>query len=417
MKITDVKALVLDDVMQHAIIIQINTDEGISGYGEVMGGPIDRAKWIKARIQGELKRYIVNQDPTDVERVMVRIRHHGGYKPLGRLVSGIENALWDIAGKSAGVPVYKLLGGKVRDEVRIYCDCGSGIPLEPGGPIVYTPEAYAENAKRRIKTLGPLGFTLLKFDIGFHGRQLMSVPGGALRDIGRFPGQYTETGHVTEVGLKVEIDSVKAIKEVIGDEIGICLDCGPGQSLPEAKRLAKALEPFNVRWAEDLLQGTQTPGIGEYTDAETYRLLTQSTSTPTLTGEHVYLRYGFMELIQKRAVSVVAPDIMDVGGIAEAKWIAEFADLYGVLIAPHCNGMGISFLCNVHAGAAMPKNFIAFEWHRADDSAWADIIEYTDKPIIKDGSAKPPTKPGLGFELDEKKVRKYLAEGEKYFSE
>ncbi len=415
MQITDVQALVLDEVMQHAILVRVDTDAGICGYGEVMGGPLDRARWFKARIQGELKRYILQQDPTDVERVMIRLRHHGGYKPLGRLVSGIENALWDIAGKAAGVPVYKLLGGKVRDEVRIYCDCGAGIPLEPEGPEVYTPKAYEANARQRLQALRPYGFSLLKFDIGFHGRQLMSVPGGALPDVGRFPGQYTETGHVTEVGFKVEVESVQAIKDVLGDEVGLCLDCGPGQSLPEAKRLAQALEPFNVRWAEDLLQGTQTPGLGEYTDAEAYRRLTQSTSTPTLTGEHVYLRYGFQEIIQKRAVSVVAPDIMDVGGIAEALWIAEFADLYGVLIAPHCNGMGISFLCNVHAGAAMPKNFIAFEWHRADDPAWADVIAAPDRPHISDGTTTPPTKPGLGFELDEQQVRKHLSDGETYF--
>ncbi|MHA2393781.1 MAG: mandelate racemase/muconate lactonizing enzyme family protein [Promethearchaeota archaeon] len=417
MKISGIDALVLDEVMHHAIIVQVETDEGINGYGEVMGGPIDRAKWIKHRIIGELERYVIDQDPTNVERVMLRLRHHGGYKPLGRLVSGIENALWDIAGKAAGLPVYKLLGGKIRDKVRIYCDCGSGVPMEPGGPLEYTPEAYGENARRRVKELKPYGFSLLKFDIGYHGKQLVSVPGASLPDIGAFPGQYCETGHVTELGLKTEVESVKAVKEVIGEEIGLCLDCGPGQSIPAAIRLAKALEPYNVMWAEDLLQGTQTPGIGEYTDAEAYKILTRSTSTPTLTGEHVYLRYGFMDLIQKRAISIVAPDIMDVGGLAEIKWIAEFAEIFGVLIAPHCNGLVISFMCNVHAAAAMPKNFIAFEWHRIDDPQWADTIKSLEGPFIKNGFAIPPNKPGLGFELNEKNVRKHLAEGETYFGE
>ena len=417
MKISGIEALVLDDDMHHAIIVRVDTDEGISGYGEVMGGPIDRAKWIKDRIGGELERYVIDQDPTDVERVMLRIRHHGGYKPLGRTISGIENALWDIAGKAAGVPVYKLLGGKVRDKVRVYCDCGAGVALDPGGPVEYTPEAYGENARRRVKELRPYGFSLMKFDIGYHGKQLVSVPGAHMPDIGSFPGQYSETGHVTEFGQRTMVESVKAVKDVIGEEIGLCLDCGPGQSIPAAIRLAKALEPLNVMWAEDLIQGTQTPGIGEYTDAEAYRILTRSTSTPTLTGEHVYLRYGFMDIIQKRAISVVAPDIMDVGGLAETKWIAEFADIFGVLIAPHCNGNVISFMCNVHAAAAMPKNFIAFEWHRVDDPKWADTVKGLDEPLIKDGFAVPPSKPGLGFELDEKNVRKHLAKGETYFGE
>ena len=395
MKIVDLKATVLDDAMHNAIIVRVDTDEGISGYGEAHG--------LKEPILN-LKHFIIGEDPTDVERVMLKIRHRGGYKPWGSAVSAVEMALWDIAGKAAGLPVYKLLGGKVRDRVRVYCDCGAGVPLEPGGSP-YTPEAYAEKARRRLRL--PQKFTIFKFDIGLHGKQLYSVPGGVLEAEGTYP----DRGHATEVGLKAEIECVKAIKEVLGDKVELALDCGPGQTLPAAIRLAKALEPFNVMWAEDLLQGDYSP----FTDVEAYKILTQSTSTPTLTGEHIYLRYGFRDLIEKRAVSIVAPDVMDVGGIAETKFIAELADLYGVLIAPHSLGLPISFMANVHAAAAMPKNFIAFEFHMADNPWWEDIIKGVEKPLIKDGYAAIPDKPGLGFELNEKEVRKHLAEGEKYF--
>jgi L-alanine-DL-glutamate epimerase-like enolase superfamily enzyme len=397
MKIVDLKAIILDSSMHNKILIRVDTDEGVYGYGEVHG--------LKSAVLN-LKQFIIGEDPTDVERVMLKIRHRGGYKPWGSAVSGIEMALWDIAGKAAGLPVYKLLGGKVRDRARVYCDCGAGVPLEPGGSR-YTPEAYAENARRKLKM--PQGFTIFKFDIGLHGRQLFSVPGGVLEAEGTYP----DRGHATELGLKAEVACVRAIKEVLGDNVGLALDCGPGQTIPAAIRLARALEPFNVMWAEDLLQGDYSP----YTDADAYRMVTQSTSTPTLTGEHIYLRYGFRDLIEKRAVSIVAPDIEDVGGIAEAKLIAEFADLYGVLIAPHSLGTPVIFMANLHAAVAMPKNFIAFEFHMADNPEWEDIVKGLEKPLIKEGHATPPKSPGLGFELDEKTVRKRLAEGEKYFEE
>lgn len=393
MKIVDLKATIIDRIP----VIRIDTDEGIYGYGE--------AHCPKQHVL-DLKPFILGQDPTNVERVMLRIRHRGGFKPWGAGVSAIEMALWDIAGKAAGLPVYRLIGGKIRDRVRVYCDCGSGVPLDPKDPSsAYSPEAYAEKARRRKRL--PEGFTILKFDIGFHGRQLLSVPGGVYEALDMYPSK----GHVTERGLKAEIEIVKALKEVLGDEIGLALDCGPGQSLPAAISLAKALEPFNLLWAEDLLTGDYTP----FTDAEAYRILSTSTSTPILTGEQIYLRNGFRSLIEKNAVDIVAPDICDVGGLAEAKWIAEFADLYGVLIAPHFLGLPIAFMANVHAAAAMPLNFIAFEHHMADVPWWEDLVKGVEKPLIKDGFVRVPDTPGLGIELEEKVVRKHLAEGETYF--
>jgi len=395
MKITDLKAT----VFKNWTIVRVDTDEGVSGLGE--------AHCPKQHVLS-LKPFIVGQDPTNVERVMSKIRHRGGYKPWGAGVSGVEMALWDIAGKAAGLPVYKLLGGKVRDKVRIYLDCGAGVPSEDaprGSAEFYAPESYAENARRKKRL--PEGFTIFKFDIGFHGHQLLSVPGGVYEA----DGSYPDKGHVTERGLKSEIAIVKALKEALGDEVGLALDCGPGQSIPAAISLAKALEPFNLAWAEDLITGDYVP----YTDPEAYRLVSSSTSTPILTGEHIYLRQGFRELISWHAVDIVAPDLCDVGGLAENKWIAEFADLYGVLIAPHLLGAPIAYMANVHAAAAMPRNYIAFEFHSLEDPEWLDMVRGVEKPLIKDGFTTVPDKPGLGLELNEAYVRKHLAEGETYF--
>ena len=394
MKITDLKTTVIDGIR----VIRVDTDEGVQGYGE--------AHCPKQHVL-DLKPLILGQDPTNVEKAMTRVRFRGGFKPWGASVSAVEMALWDIAGKAAGLPVYKLLGGKTRDKVRIYCDCGSGIPLKPQDPAsAYSPEGYAEKA--RVRKAIPQGFTILKFDIGFHGGQLLSVPGGVY---GTEEYPVYHRGHASERGLKAEVAVVKALKEVLGDEVGLALDCGPTQTLPAAISLAKALEPFNLLWAEDLLTGDGTP----YTDTEAYRLLSSSTSTPILTGEQVYLRQGFRSLIDQHAVDIVAPDICDVGGLAEAKWIADFADLYGVLIAPHNYGLPVAFMANVHAAAAMPMNFIAFEYHMADVPWWEDLVKGVEKPMIKEGFTKVPDIPGLGIEFDEAAVRKHLTEGEAYF--
>ena len=149
------------------------------------------------------------------------------------------------------------------------------------------------------------------------------------------------------------------MKEVLGDEVGLALDCGPGWMVPDAIRLARALEPLNIMWLEDMLTGDYVP----YVNADVYRDLTQSTSTPIHTGEQIYLRQNFKELIETQAVNVIGPDPGDVGGIAELKWIAEYADLHGILMAPHGTGDGLLGLAAlVQVCATLPHNYIAFEY-------------------------------------------------------
>lgn len=395
MKITDVKATVMDATT----LIKIETDENVYGYGEAH---------CNKRNVSDLRPAIVGNDPTDVERVMMKIRHRGGFKPWGAAVSGIEIALWDIAGKAAGVPVYKLLGGKTRDRVRVYCDCDVGVGKSDDPASVYTPEAYAKKARQVLKAA--YGFDMLKFDIGFHGAHgglLASVPGAVY---GADP-TYPTRGHATEKGLRIQIEIVNALKDVLGERVGLCLDCGPGQTLQAAMSLCKALETFNLVWAEDLLTGDYNP----YVRAEEYKMLSDSTTTPILTGEQIYLRQGFQSLIETHAVDIVSPDVCDVGGIAETKWIADHADLHNVLIAPHNFGHAIEFFANVHAAATMAQNFIAFEFHKAEVSWWEEVVKNVKGPLIRDGFAEIPDGPGLGLELNEKVVTKHLAEGEGFF--
>jgi len=218
-------------------------------------------------------------------------------------------------------------------------------------------------------------------------------------------------GLLTERGLKHVIACVEAMKSVLGDEVGLALDCGPGWTVPDAIRLAKAVEPLNVMWLEDLLTGDYTP----YVMADVYREVTQSTSTPIHTGEQIYLRQNFRELIEKNAVRIIGPDPADVGGIAELKWIAEYADLHGILIAPHgvIDGL-IGLAAHVQVAATLPANYIAFEYPVARPEWWYEIVDGLPKPIVVDSMIEVWDRPGLGVDLNES-ARKHLSEEDKGF--
>jgi L-alanine-DL-glutamate epimerase-like enolase superfamily enzyme len=197
------------------------------------------------------------------------------------------------------------------------------------------------------------------------------------------------------------------MKHVLGDGVGLALDCGPGWTVPDAIRLARALEPLNVAWLEDLITGDYTP----YVDHDVYRDLTQSTSTPIHTGEQIYLRQNFKHLIESHAVNIVGPDPCDVGGIAELKWIAEYADLHGVLMAPHGTGDGLFGLTAlVQVCATLPHNFIAFEYPIGQPTWWYDIVEGLPHPIVQDGFVDVDAwrLPGLGLEFKVEAARAHL---------
>ncbi len=173
------------------------------------------------------------------------------------------------------------------------------------------------------------------------------------------------------------LDCVAAMKEVLGDKVGLALDCGPGWMLQDAIRFARAVEKHNLMWLEDMLTGDYVP----YVNADVYRELTVSTSTPIHTGEQIYLRQNFKDLIERKAVRVVGPDPCDVGGIAELKWIAEYADLHGVMMAPHGTGNGVlGMAALVQVCAALPHNFIAFEYPGGDPAWWYDIVDGLPDP-------------------------------------
>ena len=217
---------------------------------------------------------------------------------------------------------------------------------------------------------------------------------------------------MTERGLNHVIDCVQAMKEVLGDEVGLALDCGPGWMVPDAIRFARALEPLNVMWLEDMITGDYTP----YVLADLYRDVTMSTSTPIHTGEQIYLRQNFVDLIEKQAVNIVGPDPADIGGIAELKWVAEYADLHGILMAPHGTFDGlIGLAALVQVCAAMPQNCIAFEYPIGNPAWWYDIVEGLPDPIVKESMIEVWDRPGLGVEIIAEEAKQYLPEGDEDF--
>jgi L-alanine-DL-glutamate epimerase-like enolase superfamily enzyme len=395
MKVTDVRCAVIGSNP----IVRIVTDEGICGYGEMESG----RHYLKPVVPF-YKQHLLGEDPTNVERVMLKIRRLGSFKPWGSAVSAIEMALWDIAGKAAGLPVYKLLGGKVRDRVRVY---NGGVRFPLGG---YSPADYAESMAK-MKSADE-GFTIIKQGVGFHGAMSREVPDFFYGDVRTPESHHPNRGPLTERGLKHVVACVEAMKSVLGDSIGLALDCGPGWTVSDAIRLARALEPLNIMWLEDLLTGDYVPYVG----ADAYREVTRSTSCPTHTGEQIYLRQNFMELIEKQAVRVIGPDPCDVGGIAELKWVAEYADLHGVLVAPHGIFDGLLGLAaHVQMAAALPDNFIAFEYPLGRPEWWYDIVEGLPSPIVCNGLIEVWDRPGMGVDFKVEAAQAHLLEEDRDF--
>jgi len=397
-KITDLKCAIIGNNPT----VRIVTDQGISGYGQA-----ESAKPYLKPMVLFYKRYLIGEDPTDVARIMLKIRRMGAMKPWGAAVSAIEIALWDVAGQAAGLPVYKLLGGKIRDRVRPYgnSENNSRRPLR-------TPQDYAEVAAE-VKAAKE-GYTLVKMPVAFHNTAMLTaIPDAWYGEqwTGVQP-PYMDRGLLTERGLDHILACVEAAKNALGKDVGLALDCGPGWTVKDAIRFARAVEPYHLAWLEDLITGDYMP----YPNAQVFKQVTDSTSTPIHTGEEIYLRENFKDLIENQAVDVIGPDPEDVGGIAELKWIAEYANLHGILVAPHGIFDGLfGVAAQVHMGAALPQNYIAFEYAKGQPEWWYDIVEGLPDPVVKNGFIEVWDKPGLGITFNVRKAKAHLREEDRDF--
>lgn len=387
MKITRIACALLGN----SPVVRVVTDAGLDGFGQV-----ESSRPFVATTIPMVAAELIGEDPTDVERCMVKIRRLGAFKPWGSAVSAIEVALWDLLGKATNLPVHKLLGGKVRDRVRVY---NGGVRTDLGA---HMPEDYARAARFAVDA--PEGFTIIKEGVGYHGFMSTNVPGFMLGDPQPGP-RHPNQGPLTNKGLRHLVECVAAIRGEIGPDVGLALDIGPGHTLADSVRILRALEPFDIMWAEDLLTGDYTPWV----HPEQYLELTRSTTVPTHTGEQIYSRHNFRRLLETGAVRVIGPDPLDVGGLAELKWVAELADLHGVQIAPHGVLDGVlGFAALVQVCATLPSNFVAFEYPVPEHSWWYDIVDGVEPDAVRAGFAAVSERPGLGVTFKTDEARRYL---------
>ena len=378
-------------------LIKIYTNQDIYGLGEVRdGGSPTYALFLKSRILGK--------NPCSVEQIFKNLKQFGGHGRAGGGVSGIEIALWDLAGKAYGVPVYQLLGGKYRDRIRMYADTpSSGDPAVTAG---------------RIKSRMEKGFTYVKIDFGLD--LLKDIPdtivGRNLWDLNKGWTEewmtYGQTKHpftgiqITDKGLNILLEYIARVREITGYEIPIAADHFGHFDVNTAIRLGQAVDPYRLAWIEDII-----PWF--YTDQ--WKEISHAIETPTLTGEDIYLKEEFKKLCDTRAVDMIHPDMVTAGGILETKKIGDYAEEQGVSMALHWAGSPVSLLANVHCAAAT-QNFIALEHHHVDVPGFEDLAAGIARPIVDNGFIKVPDTPGLGIDLNEAAIKKQLREGEQYFA-
>jgi len=354
----------------------VYTDAGLVGTGEAYWGAG------VPELVARMKPFVVGENPLDVDRLYEHlVQKMSGEGSLAgatvTAISGIEIALHDLAGKILELPAYQLLGGKYRDSVRVYCDCHAGEEADP--------EANADEAERAVEALG---FDALKFDL--------DVPSGHERD--------RANRHLRPAEIEHKADIVRAVTERVGDRADVAFDCHWSFSAGSAKRLASAVEQYDVWWLED-------PVPPENLDVQ--RTVTQSTTTPVAVGENVYRKHGQRRLVEEEAADVLAPDLPKVGGMRETRKIADMADTYYVPVAMHNVASPVGTVASAQVGAAIP-NALAVEYHSYQLDWWGDLVE---EDVIEDGAIEIPEAPGLGVTLDLDAVADHVVAGDTVFDE
>jgi L-alanine-DL-glutamate epimerase-like enolase superfamily enzyme len=381
LRITDLRIAEIVGAPMRVPLIRIDTNQGIHGVGEVRdGGSPLYALLLKSRLLGE--------NPCNVERVFKKIKQFGHHGRQGGGVSGVEMALWDLAGKAYGVPVYQMLGGRYRDQVRLYTDT----------TLSRDADVYAQRLKERKDQ----GFTYLKMDLGI--QMIRGQPGMLTHPLNYDWRAYRNTEHpftqveITDKGIAALADYVARVREVIGSEVPLAADHFGHIGVNSCIRLGRALAPYQMAWLEDMVPW-------QYTDL--WKQITAAIDVPTLTGEDIYLKEEFIKLVDAQAVDMIHPDLASAGGILETKKIGDYAEERGVPMALHFAGSPVSFLANVHCAAAT-QNFVALEHHSVEVPWWEDLVTGIPKPLVKDGFALVPERPGLGVDFNEEVIREHL---------
>ena len=346
MKITGFETI---PIQGRAMILKMTTNEGLVGYGE----PMNYEHWrIVAQAVRDMAEYLVGKDPLQIEdhwQAMYRSSYSRSMPILVSALSGIEMAMWDVFGKAVGLPVWKLLGGKVRQRIRVYTGIGG-----------VTPEETAENARRRVAE----GYRAVKMVVTNQPVRFVDSPKAISEMVAR----------------------VVAVREAVGDEVDVAVDLHRRLSPAMAAIVVKELEPLRLLFAEE-------PCHPENNEA--LLALSRSTTTPIATGERHLTRWGFRELIEREMCAILQPDIRHCGGMLELKKIAAMAEIHSMAVAPHNAAGPVGVAASVHVMATTPNFLICEGGHRRGQGLFHTPL------VFQDGFIELPTAPGLGVDMDD----------------
>jgi L-alanine-DL-glutamate epimerase-like enolase superfamily enzyme len=379
-KIRDLRAMMLQGPDRNYTLVRIDTDAGVFGVGEAYGSP---GVGVKEQVLA-LKPLLVGRDPLEIDTLYTSVmsaRTDGSAHNLMRAVSGVEVALWDLAGKILGVPATTLLGGRFRDRVRVYNHAAPRDMLDP---------ASCREWAERVRS-DPSGFTAHKF-----GFARTDPAGDKARDRSSRVLTTTELNRIRR--------GFENCRNAIGFDHDLMVHCHWEYDVRTAIQLAEAVEPIHPLWLED-------PMIPDY--SESWKRLVASSRVPICTGENLSRRQGFKDFILNQALDIAQPDIRNTGGLLETKRIADLAEIFGVPMANHNTGSLVCTMATIQWAAAV-RDYTACETVLGRGGWMDEVLVLAGRPV-RDGFIEVPNKPGLGLELNPDVVKAHLAPGETWW--
>jgi len=381
MKIVAVKIYLIDIDGRRPVVAQLITDTGLSGIGDAAVAYGAGATAAAGMVKDLAELFVLGQDPFRIEAIWSEMYDHtfwakGGGPIIFAGISAIEQALWDIKGKALGVPVYQMLGGKFRDEARVYANGWSF--------RCSTPDEFARGAEKVIKD----GYTALKLyplaspeTADSHGR----IRHVSLRAIDRRAEDLT-------------VARVKAVRDAIGPDIDLMVDMSAELTTEAIIRLGRRLEELDLFFFEEPVDPF---------NVEALKKVSEHVNMPIAVGERLYTRYGFRRVMEQHAADILQPDIGNSGGIMEAKKIAAMAEVYNMRIQPHVCASPVSTAAALQLAACIP-NFIILELYPYRIPEHFQVVDRAPEWEVRDSYLPIPDRPGLGIELVEERVAPFL---------
>jgi galactonate dehydratase len=379
MKIQSVRTYLVKSGKLHPVLVEITTDEGLVGIGEAgiaygLGGTA-----AAGMIKDLAERMVIGRDPYRIEELWSEMYDHsfwakGGGPIVFAAISAIELALWDIKAKALGVPLYELLGGKIRDEISVYANGWYG--------AAKTPVEFAKAAERPLRD----GYAALKcYPLAYPDQH-------GLRHVSR--------RMVDRDFADLAFKKIKALREAVGPKVDIMLDLSGGLTTDETIRLCRRLEELDIVWIEE---------PADPFDVGALKKISREVEIPIAVGERIYTRHAFRKIFEPQSADIIQPDVCNTGGIMEAKKIAAMAEAYNMRVAPHNCASALSTAASLQLDACI-ANFMIQEVYPyfPEQPGYVQVLEDSPEDSITNGGIKIPTKPGLGVTLAAYRVRPFL---------